>query len=57
MRYLLVKYNNEFSHNLDDYDTREEAEYMKKALTHPDWPYWQGIKIIEIDENPNNKTN
>ena len=48
--YRTIKYNNAMSHELDRFDTLNEAIESTKTLHHPDWPCWQGI-IVKNNDN------
>lgn len=47
--YRTIKFNNALRHVLDEYESKEEAIKSAKALHHPDWPVWQGIRVIDDD--------
>jgi len=49
--YYTTKYNNGNSHNLDLFETLDEAIASAKALHHPDWPIWQGICVHRDSDN------
>jgi len=48
--YRLQKYDSEFRYFLGNYKTLKDAEQAKKALTDPEWPCWEGIRIVKLDK-------
>jgi hypothetical protein len=54
--YYLFKVNGANFHEIDEHTKEDVAVKMAVALHDPDWPVWQYIDVIEID-NANNKKN
>jgi len=49
MGYRTQKYNNDGRHELDRFENPQEAIKSAKALHNPDWPVWQGIRVLDED--------
>lgn len=47
--YRTQKYNNASRHELDRFDDLPAAIKSAKTLHNPDWPVWQGIRVLDDD--------